>query len=155
MPPRLERRQRTGNSHYITFSCQSRNTYLSSPASKTHFLEVLEQTRKQYNFNIYAYVVMPEHVHLLLSEPPTTILGTALGVLKRNVSRHHPQSPFWLPRYYDFNIFTNEKRTEKLHYIHQNPVTRGLAETPESYPWSSFQTFAKLTRGPVTLTPSL
>ena len=153
MTPKPERRQQTGNLHFITFSCQDRNPYLLSPESKSLFESVLESRRKQYSFHVVGYVVMPEHVHLLLTEPPREILSKAIASIKREVSRLSPQTPFWLPRYYDFNVFTSQKRIEKLRYIHRNPVSRGLASKPEDYPWSSFRAYALLEPGPVTITP--
>ncbi len=85
MPPRLERRQQTGNLHFITFSCHNRNPYLASPKAASIFEHSLESTREKYQFHLLGYVVMPEHVHLLLSEPPTHPLSTVLGALKRSV----------------------------------------------------------------------
>ena len=147
-----ERRQQTGNSHFITFSCQDRNPYHSTPDAKSLFESVLESRRMRYNFQVAGYVVMPEHVHLLLTEPPVEPLSKAIGSIKREVSRLSPQAPFWLPRYYDFNVFTNEKRIEKLRYMHRNPVVRGLVEKPEDYGWSSFRAYALLEKGTVTIT---
>ena len=51
-------------------------------------------------------------------------------------------SPFWLPRYYDFNVWSEKKRIEKLRYMHRNPVKRGLVERPEDWLWSSFRHYA-------------
>ncbi|MEO6981538.1 MAG: transposase [Edaphobacter sp.] len=152
MPPRLIRRQQTGYLHYITFSCHNRSPYLASPEAKQVFLKTLEAVRRRYEFIIVGYVVMPEHVHLLLSEPPAKPLSVALAVIKRSVSARFPESPFWLPRYYDFNIFTQKKRIEKLRYIHRNPVHRGLVEKPENYSWSSFRNYALDEPAPVTIT---
>jgi len=56
---------------------------------------------------------------------------------------------FWQARFYDFNVWTERKRTEKLRYIHRNPVTRGLAGSPELWAWSSFRWYALGERGPV------
>ena len=65
-------------------------------------------------------------------------------MIKREVSRLCClQSPFWLTRYYDFNVFSEKKRIEKLRYMHRNPVTRGLAVRPEDYYWSSFRFYAR------------
>lgn len=155
MPPRLERRQQTGHLHYITFSCHARAPYLASPEAKQVFLKTLESVRRRYEFTVVGYVVMPEHVHLLLSEPPTKPLSVALAVVKRSVSARLPENPFWLPRYYDFNIFTRKKRIEKLRYIHRNPVRRGLVQKPEDYPWSSFRNYAldEPTQVTITRTP--
>ena len=95
---------------------------------------------------ITGYVVMPEHVHLLVGEPERSTLAIALQMLKQNVARElghaGQQSRFWQRRYYDFNVWTEEKRLEKLKYIHRNPVTRGLVSRPEDWAWSSFRHWA-------------
>jgi len=48
----------------------------------------------------------------------------------------------WQPRFYDFNVWTEGKRIEKLRYMHQNPVKRGLVVEPEQWRWSSFRSYA-------------
>jgi putative transposase len=66
----------------------------------------LEDTRRSYRFFLTGYVVMPEHVHLLVSEPERTLLATAMQAMKQSVARRlTPRSagPFWQARYYDFN----------------------------------------------------
>ncbi len=82
---------------------------------------------------------MPEHVHLLLSEPETKPLATALQALKLSVSKLSTPKPFWQTRYYDFNVYTHDKRVEKIKYMHRNPVTRGLVANPEDWPHSSYR----------------
>jgi len=140
MPSGLKRFQREGDDHFITFSCYRREPYFTTTASKDIFLDSLELTRKRYNFEVLGYVVMPEHVHLLLSEPldHEVLLSKALQSLKLSVSKRLTPKPFWQTRYYDFNVFTHNKRVEKLKYMHRNPVTRNLVERPEDWPWSSY-----------------
>jgi putative transposase len=86
---------------------------------------------------------MPERVHLLISEPERKTLAVAIQMLKQVVTRRLRPSnsgqAFWQRRYYDFNVSSNEKRVEKLHYMHRNPVNRGLVEKPEEWQWSSFR----------------
>jgi len=139
MPLGLKRYQQEGDDHFITFSCYNREPYLNTPASRDTFLDSLELTRRRYRFEVLGYVVMPEHVHLLLSEPPDTSLSKALQSLKLSVSKRLVQRPFWHTRYYDFNVFTHNKRVEKLKYMHRNPVTRGLVENPEDWHWSTYR----------------
>ena len=141
MPLGLKRHQREGDDHFITFSCYRREPYLTTASSKNIFLDSLELTRKRYNLEVLGYVVMPEHVHLLLSEPKDheIPLAKALQSLKLSVSKHLPTTPFWQTRYYDFNVFTHNKRVEKLKYMHRNPVTRGLVDKPEDWPWSTYR----------------
>ena len=92
---------------------------------------------------------MPEHVHLLVSEPGKGDLGRAIQALKLSVARRSPQRPFWQARYYDFNVWTAKKTKEKLRYLHRNPVTRGLEARPEDWKWSSYRHYATGERGTV------
>jgi putative transposase len=94
--------------------------------------------RRRYVLQVHGYVLMPEHVHLLVSEPKRFQLETAIRALKLSVSKHSSHHPFWLARYYDFNVHSEEKRIEKLKYIHRNPVKRGLVTNPAEWKWSSF-----------------
>ena len=147
MPFHLVRYQQTGHLHFVTFSCYHRQPNLSLALNRDLFLSVIEQVRLRYRFDIIGYVVMPEHVHLLLSKPESGNLSIVVQVLKQIVSRkvsaseQHVES-FWQRRFYDFNVRTERKRIEKLRYLHQNPVTRGLVEKPEDWQWSSFRHYA-------------
>ena len=154
MVERLERWQEAGNLHFVTFSCFQRKAYLGTAEARDLFEDALEKTRRRYEFDVVGYVVMPEHVHLLLSEPERESLSTALQGLKLSVTRRSPQRPFWLARYYDFNVVTEEKRREKLNYIHWNPVKRGLVDRPEDWPWSSYRFYQTGETGPVAVDDS-
>ena len=65
------------------------------------------------------------------------MVGDAIRSLKLAVVRGAKQRPFWLTRYYDFNVHTEAKRVEKLNYMHWNPMKRGLVMRPEDWAWSS------------------
>ena len=101
--------------------------------------------RLRYELVVTGYVLMPEHVHLLISEPNQASLSIAIQVLKQQSSRQlkSPDEPqFWQRRYYDFNVWSQAKIREKLNYMHYNPVARGLVAEPEDWPWSSFRHYA-------------
>jgi putative transposase len=169
MPSRLKRYQEAGQLHYVTFTCYHRIQYLNSAFARDVFEQTLERVRRWYNLYIIGYVVMPEHVHLLLSEPERSSLAVALQMLKQISSRQlhsmggslfrpllakggkvgptlsplakrgeQMDQPVWQKRYYDFNVFSERKRVEKLRYMHRNPVKRGLVEKPEDWKWSSY-----------------
>ena len=144
MPWGLRRFHQSGQTHFITFSCYRRQALLSTPASKQVCEKALERVRHVYELCVYAYVVMPEHVHLLLSEPPRGTLADAIKSLKQGVSRRliGDAEHFWQKRYYDFNIRNHAQFVEKLRYIHRNPVKRGLCASPEDWEWSSFHHYA-------------
>jgi putative transposase len=104
----------------------------------------LERIRHSFGLCVYGYVVMPEHIHLLIGEPQRRRLAEALKSLKQGVSRRLiGKAPhFWQKRYYDFNIRNYRQFVEKLRYIHRNPVKRGLCQGPEDWEWSSFRQYA-------------
>ena len=145
----LRRYQQTGNFHFITFSCYGRRPYLKNPDARNLFESALERTRKRYAFVVIGYVVMPEHVHLLMNEPKITTMDRTIQALKLSLAKRTKIHPFWQPRYYDFNVWNPEKTTEKLCYMHRNPVKRGLVARPEDWPWSSFRHYATGVEGPV------
>jgi len=151
MPLHLKRYQQEGDDHFVTFSCDGRRPHLKSAASRDIFLSSLETTRKRYEFEVLGYVVMPEHVHLLLSEPKEKLLSIALQALKLSVSKRLTERPFWETRYYDFNVFTHNKRVDKLIYMHFNPVVRGLVKSPEDWKLSSYRYYESDEIGPVTI----
>ena len=142
VPLRLKRFHQSGLTHYITFCCSHRNPGFLSPEAKQVFELALERIRRNYGLRVYAYVVMPEHVHLLVSEPTRSTLDVAIKSLKQGVARRliaEGETHFWQKRYYDFNIRGAAQFSEKLKYIHRNPVKRGLCASPEDWPCSSFR----------------
>ena len=160
MPKRLKRIYSLGHLHFVTFSCYRRLPLLRSVRARNAFVEVLGEVRRKYDFKLVGYVVMPEHVHLLISEPARGTPATVLKMLKQRVSRRlrakarrrvaagqgsfafargeAPQRQFWQRRFYDFNVWSRKKKIEKLNYMHMNPVKRGLVRNPRDWPWSSF-----------------
>jgi len=142
MKGKLVRYQQSSHMHFLTFSCYQRRPYLDTHATRELFERSLENIRERYAFFVLGYVVMPEHVHLLVSEPEQAILAKVIQALKLSVSVQQGHHPFWLTRYYDFNVFTGRKMVEKMRYMHRNPVVRGLVAKPEDWPWSSFRHYA-------------
>lgn len=152
MPRNLHRFYGSGDLHFLTFSCYQRRPLLDTERHRDLFLEALEAIRRRYRFVVLGYVVMPEHVHLLVSEPQRETLSTVVQALKLGFSRRLTGSScllspgsvsrhIWRARFYDFNVWTERKRIEKLRYIHRNPVNRGLVGSPEQWPWSSFRSY--------------
>lgn len=151
MPKGLVRYQKYGGFHFITFSCYRREPLLAASNYNRFDIE-LESVRERYGFVIAGYVLMPEHVHLLVDEPKIATLAIALQVLKQTTSRklkRAGRAQFWLQRYYDFNVRGSEKMTEKLKYMHRNPAKRGLVASPEDWPWSSYRHYATGVEGNV------
>src|ERR1035438_6870857 len=137
--------------HFITFSCFHRLPFLDAPEPKETVEIILEQTRARHQARIYAYVLMPEHIHLLINEPPSILVAQFLKALKQITSRKlkGDRQQFWQPRYFDANIRGETARSEVIRYIHRNPVKRGLVASPGEYRWSSFNHYATGIRGAV------
>ena len=152
MPWGLKRYYGTGSLHYITWSCYRRKPLLGNPARRDLVLTVLELMRVRYRFAVIGYVVMPEHVHLLISEPlisegmtgdPSKIIqAVKLSVSRRLAISGEFSGRFWQSRFYDFNLWSQQKEVEKLKYMHRNPVVRGLVASPEDWHWSSYRSYA-------------
>ncbi len=148
MPWSLQRFQQAGHLHFITFSCYRRQKLLT-PEIRSMFERALERSRLKYGFYIVGYVVMPDHVHLLISEVENRTLASAIQFMRQSVARRVGKGPFWQQRYYDFNVFSHRKYVEKLRYMHRNPVHRGLVGSPEDWEWSSFRHYLTGSRGVV------
>ena len=146
MPRGLRRFQQSGQSHFVTFSCYHRAQRFTSSEVCDLFVACLEDMRRRFDLCIYGYVVMPEHVHLLVSEPLQMTLADALHFLKLSFSKRlrrcEGAGSFWQKRYYDRNIRDEREFLVKLRYIHRNPVKRGLVEDAAAWKWSSFRHYA-------------
>jgi putative transposase len=165
MPAGLKRFYDANHLHYLTCSCYRRQPLLSSPRRRDAFLKILEQVRHKYDFTVVGYVVMPDHFHLLISEPAEGDPSLVMKVLKQRIARrllprrctddrqagfwNGSEQPrhFWQKRFYDFNVWSHRKEVEKLRYMHRNPVKRGLVSSPELWRWSSFRFYAYRDKG--------
>jgi putative transposase len=124
MAHKLIRHYGRGHLHFITFTCYRRLPLLRSIRAKNAFVQILGETRDRYGFSFVGYVVMPEHIHLLMSEPARGTPSTVIQVLKQRVSRRlrrKKRKPtgqfnlafannedamprFWQRRFYDFRV---------------------------------------------------
>ena len=151
MPYGLKRFQKAEALHFITFSWFHRLPFLQAPEPKDTVEAIFEQTRARHEARVYAYVLMPEHIHLLINEPPSILVAQFLKAPKQIASRKLKGNrlQFWQPRYFDANIRGETARSEVIRYIHRNPVKRGLVASPGDYRWSSFNHYATGIRGAV------
>jgi putative transposase len=163
MPKNLKRYFGKGDLHFITFSCYRRLALLGTVRARNVFVRALGEVRKKYGISLVGYVLMPEHVHLLIGEskkgtPSSVVHSLKLRVSKRMRRGRRKQSPsqrtlpfregervlpqFWQKRFYDFNVYSAAKRREKLEYMHWNPVTRRLVNDPRDWVWSSYSSYS-------------
>jgi putative transposase len=158
---RCKRFDSPGDAHCLTFSCFHRLPLFTRPRSCQWMLAALDLGRCKKQFDLWAYVVMPEHAHVVLLPRDGTSISRILTTIKQSVSKTalrwlHENAPGFLARLeeiqhdgrrvhrfwqrgggYDRNLRTTADIHEKIAYVHNNPVRRGLAATPEAWPWSS------------------
>ncbi len=167
-PQKMKRIEQENHARYLTFSCYHRLGLFEIDRVKDAFVEQLSKTRERTNFHLLAWVIMPEHVHLLiwpqLPEYPVSRVTSGMkrafgrvvigrwreldaGILKKLEARNG-QVRFWQHGGgYDRNIMGGHELNEKIRYIHQNPVQRGLVERAEDWEWSSARWYAGAREG--------
>ena len=151
----------SGHAHSLTFSCFRRQPLLAGDRSRQWMLDGIEQARTEHQFHVWAYVVMPEHVHLLIWPEAEYSISAILKTMKQSVSRKallfvRRQAPEFLMQMedkrpngqssyrfwqrgggYDRNLTEPKTIWQAVDYIHANPVRRKLCERAVDWSWSS------------------
>ena len=176
---RLHRHDGHGHARELTFSCFRRFQFLERDRTRFWFIEALEQARQKWPIDIWAYVLMPEHVHLLIHPRDEKLeVGKVVGRIKEEVARKAIQHLLahardWLPRItvregkrvrrrfwqsgggYDRNGVEISSVHTMVEYIHANPVRRGLVAHPEHWEWSSARWYAGVRPVPIEMDATL
>ncbi len=119
---------------FITTNLEKRRPIFSDPACARIAAETLYSIQDFYPFFLYGFVIMPDHVHVLLRIPEGESISKTIGLYKRAVTFNIGKGPLWQSR---FHIRMPDDPAGTLHYIHMNPVKAGLCTSPEEYSWSS------------------
>ena len=136
-----------GHAHFFTFSCYRRSAWLLDDDIRAALVAALDNARKRHDLVLSAYVLMPEHVHVLLRPRSGAKVATILQAIKQpsarsalGLMRARGQSiqQFWQPGGgFDRNIWSDDAWENALTYIHLNPVRRGLVQRATDWRWSS------------------
>jgi putative transposase len=166
--PHRKRHYDPGQLQFITASVYRRAPLFLSDRFRRNFVETLAAVRQETKFLLIGWVLMPDHFHLLLKPEPVESTPLILKTLKEETATHilkilreHQQYPWcrkmlarlrlpptvhdeshyqlWQRRSYPFNVYSEKKRLEKLDYMHNNPVKRGLVSLPGDWAWSSWR----------------
>ena len=178
-PPHRKRCRRMntpGQAHYLTFSCYKRQPFLARDRTRQWFIQALDLSRSKHAFDLWAYVIMPEHAHVILF--PTRddySISAILATLKLSVTRKalmyvQTHAPGFLSRMaddrmdgsvnyrfwqtgggYDRNLISSQEIWEKIEYLHNNPVNRNLSSRGDEWLWSSAADYSGLRKGPIKL----
>ena len=167
-----QRYNTAGHAHELTFSCYKQRPFLRTDRTRTYLAEAIIQAKENHRFDLWAYVIMPDHVHLLIwPRNDTYSISHILLSIKQSVARraihylhtHNPaalqclatgqkHSPyrFWQDGGgFDRNILCVPAVMNVVEYIHNNPVRRGLVSTPEEWLWSSARQWHEDPEGPI------
>ncbi len=153
----MKRREVPGGIRFITFSCEHRLPVLGTAEARDTFVGSLRGAKERFGFELFAWVLMPEHVHLLVRPDNGTLLGRALLSLKLSATQRllsymriardpllaRVIRPDGVPRIwqkgggFDRNVRHNAEFQREVRYIHQNPVVAELVARPTDWEWSS------------------
>jgi len=156
----LKHYEHTGTARFITLSCYHNYNLFKTDQTKEIFITNLKQLKSKYQFKLFGFVIMPNHVHLVLLPESDQQLSKIIGVLKSLTAREifalwhkmgleifnklkivrngKTQNIFWQRRYYDHNCRTKETTIEKTEYCHNNPVVSGIVKNQSEWRWSSY-----------------
>jgi len=166
-----------GDAHELTFCCYKGFKFLKAERTCQWLAESIEEARTDWNFDLWAYVFMPEHVHLIV-HPRTgdydiaEIRKAIKGPVGSKAVRYLlVDAPNWIPRItrtrgkkterlfwqsgggFDRNIVEPNTLMKMMDYIHLNPVRRGLVEKGETWKWSSAAWYFETGNPPIALDP--
>jgi len=167
-----------GHAHFITFSCFHNQSLLTLTSAKEFLASSINESASKYNFELWAYVFMPDHIHILIypvvedysisvilrsiKQSSSRKIINALkmeesGVLKKlETGLISPKFRFWQDGGgYDRNCRNIEEIIKSINYIHDNPVKRGLVEKAEEWYWSSAKDWNENADGPLLIQKEL
>lgn len=148
-----------GRVRFVTFSCHKRLPLLTNNRFRSIITRWLAAAREEHGFKLLGYVIMPEHVHIVIWPPEGSAVGTIVGRIKQESAKEilrildSVSSPllgkltitrngeikraFWQRRCYDHNCRGANSVWEKIEYCHKNPVKRGMVRDPSRWTYSS------------------
>jgi len=171
-PDTLKHYNLPGHAHLLTFSCYHRQPFFSNGSFCGLMCEILTGARNTAQFDLWGYVIMPEHVHLLirpqadeyrmdaiLQAVKQPFARRAIALLRRihsveleklETGQRKVPFRFWQAGGgHDRNLYTPNLIATELDYIHKNPIRRGLVNNPTDWPWSSASAWMLNVQGPV------
>jgi len=169
---RCRRYNLAGNAHELTFSCYDNQPFLLTERTCKYLVDSIIRSREKHQFDLWAYVFMPNHVHLLicprkqqysisdiLLSIKQPVSRKALNYLKSNnpdglkylatSQMHRPYRLWQKGGGYDRNITEVNTVINSVHYLHNNPVRKGLVESMDRWYYSSAADWQGTRQGPI------
>ena len=129
----------------VTTNIEGRRPIFSGPLVSELMEQVISEVHAEERFELLAFVIMPDHLHLVLAVPQSTTLGRVMQLIKgRFANRCHKSfggsGPLWQSRYHDRALKGERELNAAIAYVEQNPVAAGLVAEAAEYRWSSART---------------
>lgn len=157
-----------GHIYYVTTNVYNRLPIFTRPSFIIPLLDSLNYYRYQHHCKLLGYVIMPDHIHVILFPIGESQLGDFMRDFKRFTSgrlvrqvkvegitewsnafakageaTNRGENKVWQDDYWDKNIYSEKFLRQKLNYIHRNPVRANLVAEPDGYPYSSYRNYTK------------
>ncbi len=161
---KLKHYDNDGRARFVTFCTHRRLPLLTNRRFRRIVVEAIDEHCAAHGFSVLGYVIMPEHVHLVLWPPEVMAVGSVVGEIKRSAAKeilNHLDAAdsrvlnqlmvmrssvsrrvVWQRRCYDHNCRSESSVWDKVEYCHRNPVERGLVRKAEDWEWSSCRWYA-------------
>ena len=155
-----------GHVYYITTVVYNRLPIFARPSFVIPLIDSLNFYRYKRTFKLMGYVIMPDHIHLLIwpfgQSPMNDIMRdfkkfTAVRIIRQadvearadwltafataGAETNRSDNKVWQDSYWDSNVYSDRYLRQKLNYMHRNPLRASLVEQPEDYPYSSYRNY--------------
>ena len=121
---------------YVTISTLGRKSLFTKQETAGCILESLRFFRQRNEVDLFAYVIMPDHVHLILRPIHPLNISACVRRFKSYTTHVLGPGPIWQTGFWS-EVIEGHLAPQKMRYVHENPVRAGLCVEPESFPWSS------------------
>jgi len=119
---------------FVTTNTLNQRPVFADPTHAREAIDSLYRLQELHPFLLFGFVIMPDHLHLLVHVPSPSTISKLMNAYKSGLTFDLGIGAFWQPK---FDLRIPEKAFRVLQYIHENPVKAGLCNRPEAYPWSS------------------
>ena len=132
--------------YFVTTAVKNREHLLKDDAVCSLIVEDLRYYHKKHGFLFHGYVIMPDHLHILISVQGNATISQIMHDFKSHTAQEinrtlGRQGPFWQKGFYDHIIRDERDFKRRIDYIHRNPLTSGLVSNISEYAFSSFRNY--------------
>jgi putative transposase len=142
------KRSRGGMYYFVTTNTDKRQQIFRDPGVAQFFLNTLRYYKPLLGFKIFSYVVMPDHIHLLIEPNDRYDLSEVMKAIKGSFGRKYlmmrgERGKVWQRQFFEYSVEDEVDLKRKIRYIFENPVRRGIVENEVDYEFSSARAYLK------------